>query len=92
LALRVSPASVLQNSGTDPSGDIRSESVYEFAGIKDFSESQKMNLYDELKNGFCRIELLNKNTAEKIIYKSNGVFHIPQTNLITINFIKDEIQ
>jgi hypothetical protein len=90
--LRVSRLSVLQNSGIDPSEDQRSEYGYKFAGIKDFSESQKINLYDEFKNGFCRIELINKNTQEKRIYKSNGVFHTPQTNLISINFIKDEAQ
>jgi hypothetical protein len=90
LNLCVSPLSVLQNSGIDPTKDLRSESGYRFVGVKNFSVSQKTNLYDELKNGFCRIEIINGNTNEKSTYKSNGVFHTPKTNLITINFIKEE--
>jgi hypothetical protein len=88
LSLRATPLSVLQNSGIDPAADLRSESGYRFVGIKHFSPSQKINLYDELKNGGCQIEVTDKNSNEKIAYKSNGVFHTPQTNLITVNFIR----
>ncbi|MDR1235660.1 MAG: hypothetical protein LBJ96_01495 [Holosporaceae bacterium] len=90
VSLFVSPLSAMQNSGIDPTNDLQSESGHRFIGIKNFSISQKTNLYDELKNGFCKIEVINKNTNEKSTYKSNGVFHTSKTNLITINFIKEE--
>jgi hypothetical protein len=88
LYLRISPLSALHSAGIDPTSDQISETGYKFIGVKQFSESQKMNLYDELKSGACKIEVLNKNTNEKCFYKSDAVAHIAKTNLITINFIK----
>ncbi|MDR2780978.1 MAG: hypothetical protein LBB21_00760 [Holosporaceae bacterium] len=85
--LRISPLSALRSLGIDPTEDQRQEVGYKFVGVKNFSESQKINLYDELKNGFCKIEVTNRNINEKSMYKSNGIFHMPKTNLITINFI-----
>ncbi|MDR0631816.1 MAG: hypothetical protein LBF54_01030 [Holosporaceae bacterium] len=90
LCLRISPLSAMRNLGIDPTKDQPSESGYQFVGVKNFSESQKTNLYDELKNGFCKIEVINKNTEETALYKSNAVLHQQKTNLITINFIKEE--
>jgi hypothetical protein len=89
LYLRISKISTLQSIGIDPTCDNVSEPGYRFVGVKDFSESQKINLYDELKNGACRIEVQNKSTEESCFYKSNAVVHIAKTNLISINFIKE---
>jgi hypothetical protein len=90
LALRVCPLSILRNAGVNPTENLKAEIGYKFVGIKKISNSQKLSLYGELKNGACRLEITNKNTNEKSNYKSSGVFHTPQTNLITINFIREE--
>jgi hypothetical protein len=90
LYLRISPLSVMRNLGVDPIVDQRVESGYQFVGVKKFSASQTTNLYDELKNGACRISVINKNTDEESAYKSNAVLCTPKTNLISINFIKEE--
>ncbi|MDR2645935.1 MAG: hypothetical protein LBC04_02035 [Holosporaceae bacterium] len=90
LYLRISPLSVMRNLGVDPTVDQKSESGYQFVGVKNFSASQRTNLYDELKNGACRISIINKNTSEESIYRSNAVLCTPKTNLILINFIKEE--
>jgi hypothetical protein len=79
----------LKNLGIDPTEDRISEGGYKFVGIKEFSQSQQMNLHDELKDGACRLEVINRNTNEKCFYKSNAVFHVAKTNLITINFLKE---
>jgi hypothetical protein len=88
--LRVFPLGALRNAGVDPTKNLGAESGYKFIGINNFSDSQKINLYDELKNGSCCLEVTNKNMDEKSNYKSCGVFHTPQTNLITINFMREE--
>jgi hypothetical protein len=90
LGLRVCPLSTLRNAGVDPTKDLKSEHGYKFVGIKNFSDSQQLDLHDELKNGGCRLEVICKSTNEKSNYKSSGVFHTPQTNLIAINFIREE--
>ncbi|MDR2724444.1 MAG: hypothetical protein LBB25_04600 [Holosporaceae bacterium] len=90
LYLRILPLSVLRSLDIDPTADQRMESGYQFVGIKDFSVSQKTNLYDEIKDGFCQIEIVNRNTNERSIYKSNAVLFMPKTNLISINFIKEQ--
>ncbi|MBR1735146.1 MAG: hypothetical protein IJ730_06890, partial [Alphaproteobacteria bacterium] len=56
-------------------------------GIKEFSQSQKMSLYEELLSGACKFTLVNKNTNEQSDYISNAVAHISGTDLIKINFI-----
>ncbi|MDR1982800.1 MAG: hypothetical protein LBQ08_03325 [Holosporaceae bacterium] len=91
LSLRISPLSALRSLGIDPCEDQREESGYQFVGVKNFSEPQKITLYDELKNGACAIEITNRNTKEKSIYRSNAILHVPKTNLITINFIGEEL-
>ena len=58
-------------------------------GISDLPQSQKMSLYDELKNGACSINIKNALTAEQAKYVSNMVSHISGTNLITVNFTKE---
>ncbi|MDR0678508.1 MAG: hypothetical protein LBF44_03160 [Holosporaceae bacterium] len=90
LSLRISPLSTLRSLGINPCEDQMSELEYQFVGVKNFSRSQQTNLYDELKNGACKIEITNKNTNEKSNYKSNAVLHVSKTNLITINFIIEE--
>ena len=66
-----------------PSGQI-------FVGIKEFSPSQKMNLYDEVLGGACGFLLANKSTGEQCRYKSNNLSHISGTDLIKIVFIREE--
>jgi hypothetical protein len=90
LYLRILPLSVLRNLGIDPIADQRAESGYQFVGVKNFTTSQKINLYDELKDGSCKIMVTNKNTNEESVYKSNAVLYTPKTNLICINFIKEK--
>ena len=62
-------------------------------GIKlDFPQGtpQQKSVYDGLLGGESRIFLTNKITSEGCVYKSNSVHHISATNLIKINFIKEE--
>lgn len=62
-------------------------------GIKlDFPQGapQQKSVYDGLLSGESRIFLTNKITSESCVYKSNSVHHISATNLIKINFIKEE--
>jgi hypothetical protein len=89
LVLRILPLSSLRSAGIDPTADQRGEPGYRFVGVKDFSNSQKTNLYDELKSGACEIEIANKNTEEKATFKSFAVSHVSKTNLISISFIHD---
>jgi hypothetical protein len=89
LQLRVSSIRTLQNLGIDPTGDQLIENKHKFVGVKEFSPSQKMSLYDELKSGACKIEVTNKNTGEKCVFGSHSVAHVAKTNLITINFTKE---
>jgi hypothetical protein len=91
LSLRISPLSVFHNAGVDPFANQSSQDGgYKFVGIKEFSTSQKVSLYDELKSGACKIEITNKILNQKTMYASNSVLHIPNTNLITINFTQEE--
>jgi hypothetical protein len=90
LYLRIFPLSGLRNLGIDPTSDQRMESGYQFVGMKNFTAAQKISLYDELKDGSCKISVANKNANEKSIYRSNAVLYTPKTNLISINFIKEE--
>ena len=62
-------------------------------GVKlDFPQGapQPKSLYDDLLNGESKIVLINKITSQSCTYKSNSVNHISATNLIKINFIKEE--
>ncbi len=76
--------------GVDPSKDSRLPSGQIFIGIKEFSPSQKMNLYDEVLGGTCGFLLANKSTGEQCRYKSNNLSHISGTDLIKIVFIREE--
>lgn len=76
--------------GIDPSKDAGLPSGQSFVGIKEFSPSQKVNLYDELLGGACKFLLANKSTGKQCQYKSNNLSHISGTNLIKIVFIKEE--
>jgi hypothetical protein len=79
-----------QKCGFDATMDKDMGNGVAFIGIKNFSPSNKATLYDELIGGACNIKLSNKLTEEIAVYKSNGVFHIQNTDLIKINFIKGE--
>ncbi|MDR1551667.1 MAG: hypothetical protein LBS14_03255 [Holosporaceae bacterium] len=94
LYLRISPLSALRSLGIDPVADAPLESGkgYRFIGVKNFTASQQMSLYDELRGGFCRLVVVNDAAGERSEYKSNAVLHTPGTNLISINFIKSEEQ
>jgi hypothetical protein len=87
LSLRISPLSALLAAGIDPAVE-RPE--YRFVGTRDFSESQRTNLYDELKNGACEAEVANKIAGEKAVFKSFAVFHAAKTNLISVGFKRAE--
>ncbi|MDR1375217.1 MAG: hypothetical protein LBJ45_00170 [Holosporaceae bacterium] len=89
LLLRISSLTTMKNLGLDPTEDKMSKSGHKFIGVKEFSPSQKMNLYDELKSGACRLEIINRNTNEKCFYVSSAIEHVAKTNLITINFLKE---
>ncbi|MDR2107815.1 MAG: hypothetical protein LBO73_04875 [Holosporaceae bacterium] len=87
LSLAISPLSALRAAGIDVFSD-RQTGGRRLIGIKNFPAAGKIDLYEELKSGACRLEVLNKNTGEKAIYVGNAVFHTPKTNLIAVNFIK----
>jgi hypothetical protein len=76
----------LARCGIDPTADGVLEGGTPFVGVKNFSQSQKMSLYDELRNGLCKISLTNLITAENVVYESYGTSHVPNTDLITISF------
>ena len=91
LRIKISKLSDVEKTGIDPTKDSKVENgVQKFVGIKKFSDSQKINLYDEIKNGACSINIINTISDEKNIYKSCAITHIAHTNLITISFIKEK--
>ncbi|MBO6055628.1 MAG: hypothetical protein J6P84_01425 [Alphaproteobacteria bacterium] len=53
----------------------------------EFIESPHIGLYEKIKNGEVKIKV--KNHGETT-FKSTAVFNLPNTNLITIKFIKEE--
>ncbi|MDR2067802.1 MAG: hypothetical protein LBP41_02320 [Holosporaceae bacterium] len=89
IFLRISPVSMLKSIGVDPMEDKLEDGYSSLIGVKEFSSSQRTNLYDELKNGACRLKVINKNTSEECFYKSNAIFHVAKTNIITINFLRE---
>lgn len=89
-AIKISKLSSFSKIGIDPTTNNKLNDGMNFIGIQSFSASQKKNLYDDLLSGDCKISITNRETKEKCQYKSNGVIHISNTDLITINFIKKE--
>jgi hypothetical protein len=75
--------------GADPTINSIVDDGNNFIGIENFSASQKMTLYDELKNGSCKILLENTVTKEIHEYKSAGIYHRLNTSLVRINFRAD---
>ena len=53
----------------------------------DFIESPHIGLYEKIKNGKVKIKARKQSES---IFKSVAVFNLPNTNLITIKFVKDE--
>lgn len=53
----------------------------------EFIESPHIGLYEKIKNGEVKIKIKNRNETT---FKSTAVFNLPNTNLITIKFIKEE--
>ena len=85
MKLRISPLSYYAKHGVD----IFNKDVSQDAS--NYNRLHRLSLYDELCLGFCKIRILNKITNENAVFKSNGVTHVNGTNLITINFIKEEL-
>lgn len=86
-SINVFPLSAFKSKfGFDASAD-KDMNTSRFIGVKNFSENQKLSLYDELYKGNCKITL--EAPTEKETYKSNSLFHISGTDLIQINFIKE---
>lgn len=90
MSLRISPISELQSAGIDVFQERIKCGSKEFIGIGSCSQPKKLSLYDELKNGACSITVKNLMTDESATYISNMVSHINGTNIITINFVKEE--
>ncbi|MDR2268488.1 MAG: hypothetical protein LBD81_03520 [Holosporaceae bacterium] len=82
--------SALVASGINPFSDYVLKDGTPFVGIKNLQESQKSSLYDDIKNGECQVIINNIATNISQRYKSSGLTHIPGTNLITINFLRNE--
>ncbi|MCR4623655.1 MAG: hypothetical protein K5780_03300 [Alphaproteobacteria bacterium] len=53
----------------------------------EFIESPHIGLYEKIKNGEVKIKVKNRGETT---FKSTAVFNLPNTNLITIKFIKEE--
>lgn len=88
-AIKISKLNAFTKIGIDPAKNGVLEGGIKFLGVTNFSSSQKMNLYDELLSGACKISVINRNTKEICEYKSAGLTHAANTDLITINFIKE---
>ncbi|MDR1361862.1 MAG: hypothetical protein LBJ16_01440 [Holosporaceae bacterium] len=86
--IRIHRLSALIASGVDPFCESIMSDGTPFVGIVDLQESQKNNLYDDLKSGRCQIMLTDAITQDSQHYKSAGLTQIPDTNLITINFLR----
>lgn len=85
VALRISPVSELMSAGINVFyADATEHSTV--TGIHAFSDSHKLSLYDELKNGACSIKVKDEISNEISEYVSETVTHISDTNLINIYF------
>ena len=76
----------IQSLGIDPFQNQILRNQTHIIGIKNFTESQKLNLYDEIKSGKCVIDVTNRNIKEICRYKSVGLEHFEGTNIIKIKF------
>ena len=81
--------SKLRSIGIDPSKDQKLKDTTTLLGIKNFLPSQRINFLEEINSGNCKIAITNRNISETCRYKSIGLDHIPNTNIIIINFIKE---
>ncbi|MDR3179428.1 MAG: hypothetical protein LBT70_00830 [Holosporaceae bacterium] len=84
----VSRITTLMTKGINPFAKQILKSGTLFVGLENSPEDQKTNLYDDLKNGLCKIKLTDITTGTSTPYKSTGLTHTQNTNLITINFIQ----
>ena len=76
----------IKSMGINPFQDQISRDQKRIIGIKNFTESQKLNLCDEIKSGKCIINVTNRNISEIRQYKSIDLEHIENTNIIKIKF------
>lgn len=68
----------------NPVADTLSPKNKYFIGIKNFSETQKQSLYDDIMKGECKFVLKYKNQEKQFV--SNALIWQEQTNLMQINF------
>lgn len=87
LALKIVPLSAINS--VDPTVDTLLPSKKYFVGIKNFLPSQVRSLYDDVKCGSCRFQI--SHNSEKIVFVSDAMMHIPNTNLVYINFKKENL-
>ncbi|MDR1335108.1 MAG: hypothetical protein LBJ19_02445 [Holosporaceae bacterium] len=83
----LSKLSGLKKLGIDPDSKVNMLNDARAIFMHTFTISQKMTLYEELKNGGCKIQLTNNCSGRSRTYGSSGLIHTPGTNLIRINFI-----
>ncbi|MDR2794623.1 MAG: hypothetical protein LBB12_02505 [Holosporaceae bacterium] len=83
--------SALMANGINPFGDYVLKDKTPFVGIKNLLESQKSSLYDDIKNGACQITINNVAMNISQCYRSFGLTHIANSNLITINFLRNDM-
>ncbi|GHU12714.1 hypothetical protein FACS189449_06890 [Alphaproteobacteria bacterium] len=88
----INQMTTLISHGINPFADQLLKSGTPFVGLKGIKEEQKTNLYDDIKNGLCTIALKDVTNGDSKSYKSSSLIHIQNTNLITINFIRNDTQ
>ncbi|MDR2794796.1 MAG: hypothetical protein LBB12_03400 [Holosporaceae bacterium] len=84
----ISRITTLMGRGINPFAKQILKNGTPFIGLENAPEDYKTNLYDDIKNGLCKIKLTNITTDTSIQYKSTGLLHTQNTNLIIINFIQ----
>lgn len=87
LALKIVPLSAINS--VDPTVDTLLPSKKYFVGVKNFQPSQVQSLYDDVKCGSCRIQI--SHNSKKNVFVSDAMMHIPNTNLVYINFKKENL-
>ncbi|MDR3156049.1 MAG: hypothetical protein LBT90_03035 [Holosporaceae bacterium] len=83
----LSKLSGLKKIGIDPDNKTNMLNDAKAIFMHTFTPSQKMTLYEEIKNNGCKMQLNNNYSAKSCTYGSNGLLHISNTNLMRINFI-----
>jgi hypothetical protein len=85
--IHLSKLSGLKKFGINPDNKVNVLNESKVIFMHTFTTSQKMTLYDEIKNNGCKIQLTSNRSGRSCAYVSSGLLHIPNTDLIRINFI-----